>query len=73
MAAGSSALLQAAAIASASPAAISSPATHLMTISRERAAVFSEKWIKVPLTAEYTLDLDAMEKTSTEYRAGLYL
>ncbi|HMH20643.1 MAG TPA: aminotransferase class I/II-fold pyridoxal phosphate-dependent enzyme [Puia sp.] len=63
MAAGSSALLQAAAIC------FSKPGGNIVTGDPSyddlpgRAAVFNEKWIKVPLTADFKLDLDAMEKS----------
>jgi histidinol-phosphate aminotransferase len=63
MAAGSSPLLMAAAIC------FSKPGGNIITGDPSyedlptKASRFNEKWIKVPLTPEYKLDLDAMEKS----------
>src|ERR1700738_4719596 len=63
MAAGSSPLLMAAAIF------FSKPVGNIITGDPSyedlptKASRFNEKWIKVPLTPEYKLDLDAMEKS----------
>jgi len=73
MAAGSSALLQAAAIR------FSKPGGNIVTGDPSyddlpgRAAFFNEKWIKVPLTADYKLDLDAMEKSIDDNTGLVYI
>lgn len=62
MAAGSSPLLQAAAICFSKPGGNIISGDPSYEDLPSKAARFNEKWIKVPLTADYKLDLDAMEK-----------
>jgi histidinol-phosphate aminotransferase len=73
MAAGSSALLQAAAIC------FSKPGGNIVTGDPSyddlpgRATVFSEKIVKVPLTPDFKLDLDAMEKSIDDNTGLVYI
>ncbi|HWK04114.1 MAG TPA: aminotransferase class I/II-fold pyridoxal phosphate-dependent enzyme [Puia sp.] len=62
MASGSSPLLMAAAICFSKPGGNIITGDPSYEDLPSKAARFSEKWIKVPLTSEYKLDLDAMEK-----------
>lgn len=63
MASGSSPLLMAAAICFSKPGGNIITGDPSYEDLPSKAARFSEKWIKVPLTADYKLDLDAMEKS----------
>jgi len=62
MAAGSSPLLQASAICFSKPGGNIISGDPSYEDLPSKAARFNEKWVKVPLTADYKLDLDAMEK-----------
>jgi len=62
MGAGSSPLLMASAIYFSKPGGNIITGDPSYEDLPSKAARFSEKWIKVPLTKEFTLDLDAMEK-----------
>ena len=63
MASGSSPLLMAAAICFSKPGGNIITGDPSYEDLPSKAARFSEKWIKVPLTADYKLDLEAMEKS----------
>ena len=62
MGAGSSPLLMASAIYFSKPGGNIVTGDPSYEDLPSKAVPFNEKWIKVPLTKEYTLDLDAMEK-----------
>ncbi|HXD77096.1 MAG TPA: histidinol-phosphate transaminase [Puia sp.] len=73
LAAGSTPLLMAAALAYYKPGCNVVSADPTYADLPGRAERVGAKWIKVPLTAEYKLDLEAMEKAVDEHTAIVYV
>ena len=73
LASGSSPLLMAAAICFSKPGGniVSGETTYEDLPSK--AVKFNEKWVKVPMTADYKLDLDAMEKAIDDNTGLVYI
>lgn len=73
MAAGSSPLLMATALCFSKPGGNIITGDPSYEDLPSKAVRFHEKWVKVPLTADYKLDLDAMEKAIDENTGLVYI